>query len=305
MSIDVTGAYVYFVIPIFGGIPISQTTVSSLIVTIILCTLFIVLGRGLTKRPGKCQVLVEKGVTMMTNLTASAMGAHNVHWTPFMGCLFLCSICGSYIGLTGFLRSATADLNCTAVWALMVSFIIWFNNIKNDGIGKFLKNYVNPMNLISDLAQPLSMSFRHFSNISVGIIISTIMYAALTLASTIIIELVASAGWLTGGALIVAGLLMLLLLALPAKKRKKKWLSKTVISGVTLVVGLFGLLQSLNILSDIPVFTYGIPAVMSLYFDFFSGFIQALVFTLLSMVYIGNSLPGPETGSEVSVSKSN
>ena len=44
---------------------------------------------------------------------------------------------------------------------------------------------------------------------------------------------------------------------------------------------------------------------MSLYFDFFSGFIQALVFTLLSMVYIGNSLPGPETGSEVSVSKSN
>ena len=108
MSIDVTGAFVYFTIPIFGGIPITQTTVSSFIVTVLLCTAFVVLGKNITKRPSKRQVLVEKGVTMITNLTASAMGAHNVHWAPFMGCLFLCSICGSYIGLTGFFRSATA-----------------------------------------------------------------------------------------------------------------------------------------------------------------------------------------------------
>lgn len=294
MSIDVTGAFVYFTIPIFGGIPITQTTVSSFIVTVLLCIAFVVLGKNITKRPSKRQVLVEKGVTMITNLTASAMGAHNVHWAPFMGCLFLCSICGSYIGLTGFFRSATADINCTAVWALMVSFIIWFNNIKNDGIGKFLKNYVNPMNIISDLAQPLSMSFRHFSNVSVGGIISGIIYAALTLLSTIVIGLVSSAGWLMGSALILAGVLLYFFWA---RKKKKKNLMRIIISAVTFLIGLFGLLQSLNILSDVPVFTYGIPAVLSVYFDFFSGFIQALVFTLLSMVYIGGSLPGPEAES--------
>ena len=111
MSIDVTGAYVYFEIPILGGIPISQTAVSSFIVMILLCTAFVMLGKNIEKRPGKMQVLVEKAVTLITDLTASAMGKHNVHWTPFMGCLFLCSICGSYIGLTGFLRSSTADIN--------------------------------------------------------------------------------------------------------------------------------------------------------------------------------------------------
>ena len=300
MSIDVNGAFVYFVIPIFGGIPITQTTVSSLIVTILLCIAFITLGKNLTKRPGKRQVLVEKGVSMITNLTASAMGAHNVHWTPFMGCLFLCSICGSYIGLTGFLRSSTADLNCTATWALMVSFIIWFNNIKKDGIGKFLKNYVNPMNIISDLAQPLSMSFRHFSNVSVGGIISTIIYAALSLLSTIVIGLVSSAGWLMGSALMIAGGLLYFLWA-----KKSRKLMRIILSAVTFVIGLFGLLQSLNILSDIPIFTYGIPAVLSVYFDFFSGFIQALVFTLLSMVYIAGSLPEPQADSAEAVSKSN
>ena len=289
MSIDVTGAYVYFVIPILGGIPISQTVVSSTLVTVILCILFVVLGKKVEKRPGKVQVLVEKGVSMITNLTSSAMGAHNVHWTPFMGCLFLCSIFGSYIGLTGFLRSSTADVNCTAVWALMVSFIIWFNNIKHNGIGNFLKNYINPMNIISDLAQPLSMSFRHFSNVSVGGIIGGIIYAALTLLSTIVIQAVASAGWLTGSVLTVAGIVLFIFWA-----RKKKKVLPYIISVVSFVIGVFGLLEGFNILTDVPVFTYGIPAVMSVYFDFFSGFIQALVFTLLSMVYISGSLPGPE-----------
>ena len=289
MSIDVTGAYVYFVIPIFGGIPISQTTVSSFIVAVLLCTAFILLGRNLTKRPGKMQVLVEKGVGMITELTASAMGAHNIHWAPFMGCLFLCSLCGSYIGMTGFLRSATADLNCTATWALMVSFIIWFNTIKRDGIGKFLKNYLNPMNIVSDLAQPLSMSFRHFSNVSVGIIISTILYTALSLVSSLVLNFIASVGWLMAAALIVAGLLIFFLWA-----RRKKSIVGYILSVITFVIGVFGLLQAMGILTDVPIFTFGIPAVLSLYFDLFSGFIQALVFTLLSMVYIAGSLPEPE-----------
>lgn len=292
MSIEVTGAYVYFVIPIFGGIPITQTAVSSFVVTIILCTLFIVLGKKVEKRPGKMQVLVEKGVSMITNLTSSAMGAHNVHWTPFMGCLFLCSIFGSYIGLTGFLRSSTADINCTAVWALMVSFIIWFNNIKNNGIGNFLKNYINPMNLVGDLAQPLSMSFRHFSNVSVGGIISAIVYAALTVLSTVVVRAVASSGWLMGSVLIVAGIALFVFWA-----RKKKKVFPYIISVISFVIGVFGLLEGLNILKDVPIFTYGIPAVLSVYFDFFSGFIQALVFTLLSMVYIAGSLPEPEAAT--------
>ena len=288
MNIDVTGAYVYFEIPVFGGIPISQTTVSSFLVAVILCVAFILLGRNLQKKPGNMQVLVEKGVSMITNLTASAMGAHNIHWAPFMGCLFLCSICGSYIGMTGFFRSATADINCTATWALMVSFIIWFNNIKHNGIGKFLKNYLNPMNIISDISQPLSMSFRHFSNVSVGGIIGAILYGGLSILSSAVIGLVSSVGWMMALVLMVAGVLLFL------QARKKKKLLLYILAAVSGAVGIFGLLETLGILSGVPIFTLGIPAVLSVYFDLFSGFIQALVFTLLSMVYIAGSLPEPE-----------
>ena len=138
MNMSVDGAFIYFTIPIFGGINITQTAVSHLIVTIFLCTACVLLGKNLQKRPGKMQVMVEKGVTMLQNMVVESMGAHNVHWTPFIGTIFLSSICGSLIGLTGFLRSSTADLSCTLVWALMVSVIIWYNNINPQAVKNIL-----------------------------------------------------------------------------------------------------------------------------------------------------------------------
>ena len=80
MELQVNGAFVYFEIPIFGGIPVTQTMVSFLVVTIALCWASIVLGRGLKKRPDGRQVLVEKGVMMLHNMVVETMGAHNAHW---------------------------------------------------------------------------------------------------------------------------------------------------------------------------------------------------------------------------------
>ena len=144
-SLNVSGAFVYFVIPILGGIPITQTTVSSLIVTIILIVLSIRLGRNLQKRPTGMQVLVEKGVSMLYRMVAETMGEHNLYWTPFIGTIFLSSILGSLIGMTGFLRSMTADLSCTLVWAVLVSLLIWYNNIKNNGFIGWLKGFTEPI----------------------------------------------------------------------------------------------------------------------------------------------------------------
>ena len=158
MNLSVDGAFIYFTIPIFGGIHITQTTVSHLIVTIFLCTLSIVLGKRLKKHPDGLQVMVEKGVMMLQGMVVESMGPHNVHWTPFIGTIFLSSLCGSFIGLTGFFRSSTADLSCTLVWALMVSVIIWYNNIKNNGFVGWLKGFtepivvMTPMNIIGEIA---------------------------------------------------------------------------------------------------------------------------------------------------------
>jgi len=294
MNVSVDGAFVYFTIPILGGIPITQTTVSSLLVSVLLIVASIKLGKNLQKRPTGIQVLVEKGVSMIYNLTTSAMGEHNAHWAPFMGTIFLCSICGSLIGLTGFLRSATADLSCTLVWSIMVSVIIWYNSIKANGFVGWLKGFtepvvvMTPMNIISEIAQPISMAFRHFGNVAGGGVITSIIYTAFALLSSLVLNAVASVGWLMGAVLMAVGVILFLL------GMKKNKLVLKILAIVSFVIGLFGLLQALDILSGVPILSFGIPAVLSCYFDIFSGFVQALVFTLLSMVYISGSLPGPE-----------
>ena len=289
MNVNVTGAFVYFEIPIFGGIPITQTTVSAFLVTVLLCAAFIYLGSNLKKRPDGKQVLVEKGVTMLHNMLCDTMGAHNAHYLPLIGTIFLSSIFSSLIGLTGFLRSATADLSVPLVWALIVSVIIWRNNIKKDGIGNFLKNYINPMNIVSDVAQPASMALRHFGNVAGGGVITSILYAALSMVSALVMNAISASGWAVGLLMMAFGAVLFVF------GRKKSKLALKILAIAVFALGLFGLLQALGILSGVPLFAFGIPAVLSLYFDLFSGFVQALVFTLLSMVYISSSCPEPET----------
>ena len=292
MNLEVTGAFVYFTIPIFGGIPITQTTVSSFVVTAILIFASLYFGKKLCKRPTRAQVLVEKGVSMIYNLTTSVMGEHNAHWAPFMGTIFLSSICGSLIGLTGFLRSTTADLSCVLVWSVMVSVIIWYNNIKHNGFLGWLKGFtepiavMTPMNVVSEIAQPFSMAFRHFGNVAGGGVISSIIYGAFGLLSAAVLNAIAGVGWLMGAGLMLVGIGLFIVF------RKKKAI--LILSIPCFVIGVFGLLQALGILSGVPILAFGVPAVLSCYFDLFSGFIQALVFTLLTMVYISGSLPGPE-----------
>ena len=288
MNVSVTGAFVYFEIPIFGGIPITQTTLSGLLVTVLLCSAFIYLGKNLKKRPDGKQVLVEKGVMMLYNMLCDTMGPHNAHYLPLIGTIFLSSICSSLIGMTGFLRSATADLSVPLVWAITVSVIIWRNTIKKDGIGSFLKNYLNPMNLVSDVAQPASMALRHFGNVAGGGVITSILYTALSLASALVMNAISSSGWAIGALMMAAGVALFVL------GMKKGKLALKILAGVLFALGLFGLLQALDVLSGVPLLAFGIPAVLSLYFDLFSGFVQALVFTLLSMVYLASSCPEPE-----------
>ncbi len=298
MSVNVTGPFIYFTIPIFGGIPITQTTVSSFLITVTLIILAVWLGKNIKKRPDGKQVLVEKGVMMMHNMVIDTMGAHNAHWTPFIITLFVSSICGSLIGMTGFLRSTTADLSTTLTWAIMVSVIIWYNNIKNNGFVSWLKGFtepvvvMTPMNIVSELAQPVSMAFRHFGNVAGGGVITSILYTALAGASAALLNLIASSGWAISVVLLV---LCVGFLILWSRKKKTAMLVWSIVLGI---FGLFGLLQALGILKDIPLLQFGIPAVLSVYFDLFSGFVQALVFSLLTMVYVAGSCPDPNAPAE-------
>ena len=293
MNVSVEGAYIYFQIPIFGGINVTQTMLSVLLVTLILGVGGWLLGRDLKKRPGKLQVITEKGVGILQDLVTSTMGEHNIGWTPYIGTIFLSSILGSYIGLTGFIRSSTADLNVPLTWAIMTTAIIWYQSIKRNGFLNWLKGFtepiavMTPMNIVSEIAQPISLACRHFGNVAGGGVISSILYTALGLLSSVVIGLIS-------GTIIVPVVVMVLgaVLVVWSKKTGKK--AALILGIVFAVVGLLGILEKTGILTGVPIFQFGIPAVLSIYFDLFSGFVQAFVFSLLSMVYIGAACPPKE-----------
>lgn len=292
-NVSVNGAYIYFTIPIFGGINITQTTVSVFLVTLILSLAGYFLGKNLKKRPGKLQVLTEKGVMMLHNLVCDTMGRHNAHWTPYIGTIFLSSLLGSFIGLTGFLRSSTADLSVPLTWGIMTSVIIWYQSIKHNGFWNWLKGFtepiivMTPMNIISEIAQPVSMAFRHFGNVAGGGVITSILYTALGVASSLLIGLVSQT-------IVVPAVILLLGILMILRGRKSQKKTPVIFGIIFAVIGIIGVLQYTNILADVPILQLGIPAVLSVYFDIFSGFIQAFVFSLLSMVYISGACPAPE-----------
>lgn len=292
-NVSVNGAYIYFTIPIFGGINITQTTLSVFLVTLILSLAGYFLGKNLKKRPGKLQVLTEKGIMVLHNLVCDTMGKHNAHWTPYIGTIFLSSLLGSFIGLTGFLRSSTADLSVPLTWGIMTSVIIWYQSIKHNGFLNWLKGFtepifvMTPMNIISEIAQPISMAFRHFGNVAGGGVITSILYTALGAASSLLIGLI-SQTVIMPVVLLVLGVLLILWW------RKNKKAARLIFGIVFSMIGVVGILQYTGLLENIPILQLGIPAVLSVYFDVFSGFIQAFVFSLLSMVYISAACPAPE-----------
>ena len=253
MKLDVRGPKVYVRITElfekFGGIFgnfVTQTTVTLTVVTLLLITLAFFATRKLTKRPGRFQVIVEKLVSMLYDLVEGTMGKHNLKFAPYIGTLFLSSIFGTLIGMTQIFRSSTADLSVTLAWALVTSVMVWYHNIKHNGFLGWLKGFtepivvMTPMNIVSEIAQPVSMAFRHFGNVAGGSVLTALIYSALGLLSNAVF------GWLP------------------------------------------------EFIATIPFFQVGIPAFLSVYFDLFSGFVQALVFSLLTMVYVGGACPPPE-----------
>ncbi|MBR4204806.1 MAG: F0F1 ATP synthase subunit A [Clostridia bacterium] len=240
-NLNITGAKIYFNIPIFGGIPVTETQVNSLLVILGVFLLCLFLTRGMkTRAISKRQVAAEWIVEQVTKLVRENMGEGFLPYSPFICAVLALSALSSLISLIG-LYPPTADLNTIAGWSILVFGLITFYKIKTNGFFGYLKGYTEPIkiftpfNILSELGTPISMTFRHFGNIVSGVVISTLVYAGLASVSTLLL------GWLPG------------------------------------------------LLGKIPFLQVGLPAVLSIYFDVFSSCMQAFIFAMLTMLYIGNA----------------
>ncbi|MDY3225096.1 MAG: FoF1 ATP synthase subunit a [Candidatus Faecousia sp.] len=286
MEVSINGAKILATfenVPIFGTVQITQTLVVSWLVLIIISALCIWLGSGL-KVTGisRKQAVAEMIYTSLVNFVRGNMGSEFDRYIPLVGAIFVTSVVSNLISLVG-IWSPTADLMTELAWALVVFVLITYHKIKASGIGGYLKGFLEPIfvllpiNIMSECFTPVSMACRHFGNILSGSVIGTLIYAALTAANNALFHVLGSSLYvglvmaIVGAVLIVTG----------RKSRKKPVF---ILGIVAAVLGVLGMLTRLG--ATFPWLTVGIPAIPSLYFDWFGGCIQAFIFCTLTTLFI-------------------
>ena len=286
MEVSINGARILATfenVPIFGKVQITQTLAVAWLVMIIISALCIWLGSNL-KVTGisRKQAVAEMIYTSLVNFVRGNMGPEFDRYIPLVGTIFVTSIISNLISLLG-IWSPTADLMTELAWGLVVFVLITYHKIKASGIGGYLKGFLEPIfillpiNIMSECFTPVSMACRHFGNILSGTVIGTLIYAALTAANTALFHILGSNLYVgivvavVGAALIVMG-------------RKKDKKLPFVVGIIAAVLGVLGLITALG--ATFPWLTIGIPAIPSLYFDWFGGCIQAFIFCTLTTLFI-------------------
>lgn len=286
MAISINGAKILATfenVPLFGTVQITQTLTASWLVMLIISALCIWLGSGLrVTNISRKQAVAELAVTSLLKFVRGNMGTGFDHYIPLIGTIFITSVVSNLISLIG-VWSPTADLMTELAWALVVFVLITYHKIKSAGILSYLKGFLDPVfilapiNVLSECFTPVSMACRHFGNIISGTVIGTLIYASLTTANNALFGFLGSSLYAGIALVILGGILMGLGLS---RKKKRMWIP----GGIAAVLGVLALLTNLG--ADYPWLTIGIPAIPSLYFDWFGGCIQAFIFCTLTTLFI-------------------
>ena len=292
MDISINGARIIAEItgvPLLGTVQITTTLVISWLVMLLISGTCIFLTSGL-KVTGitRKQAIAEMGYEAIVNFVRNNMGTEFDHYIPLVCTIFLSSVVSNLICVLGF-WSPTADLMTELAWALVVFVLITYHKIKASGIGGYLKGFLDPVfvlapiNVMAECFTPVSMACRHFGNILSGTVISTLIYGALTVGSSVLFGAL-------GSSLVVAILVAVIGAALFFVGKK---ISKNLYKVLGIVMGVLGILAALNNIGlDYPWLTIGIPAVFGAYFDWFGGCIQAFIFCTLTTLFIKQAADG-------------
>lgn len=181
MNIDVS-----FTIPIFGGIPVTESVVLSWGIMAVLVLGSMVLVRNLQVVPGKKQLVLEIVVGGLWNFFGDLLGEEGKRYTPYLATVALYIALCNLAGLVN-LVPPTKDLNVTAALAIMSIVLIEYAGIHQKGVGGWLKSFTQPMALITPLnimeifIRPLSLCMRLFGNMLGGFVVMEMIKMALPL----------------------------------------------------------------------------------------------------------------------------
>ena len=136
--------------------------------------------RGLKLVPSGWQNVVEIVVQWLNSQTGETIGRRGYLAAPFLISLFLFLLVSNWLGLFPGMTSPTNDLNTTLGLALLVVVMLHILGLFYKGFG-YIKHFFQPIapfviiNLIEEIAKPITLAFRLFGNILAGEILIIIL----------------------------------------------------------------------------------------------------------------------------------
>jgi F-type H+-transporting ATPase subunit a len=172
--------------PIFRlpGIP-DHVTYTWLAMLILTAVAFFA-SRNLQLVPRGVQNVMEVVIEQFTQLIDDVMGHEGRRYLPLIASLGLFILVGNLVGLVPGFAGPTANLNTTAACALIVFVAYHVIGIRKQGFVNYLKHFCGPVpwlaplmfpiELVSHLARPLSLSLRLFGNMFGGHVLLAIIF---------------------------------------------------------------------------------------------------------------------------------
>lgn len=161
------------------GRPWTNFIVMQILVAAIIVVLFAVLRPRLSMdHPGKTQHIFEAVYTFLRGEASDSIGHDGPKFLPFLGTLFFFILFSNLIGIIPGFESPTMNPSVPCGCALLVFVFYNFMGFKQQGIFGYMAHFAGPIwwlaplmipiELVSHMARPLSLTIRLFANMLAG-----------------------------------------------------------------------------------------------------------------------------------------
>lgn len=167
---------------------ITTTHICMLIVLLVIIGFCIAANRVVkhaSEVPGGFQNVAELIVEKLDGMVEGVMGKNAPAFANYIGTIFIFIFLSNISGLFG-LRPPTADYGVTLPLGVMTFATIHFNKFKHQKVKGVIKGLCEPwvfwapINIIGDVAVPISLSLRLFANVLSGTVMMALVYALLS-----------------------------------------------------------------------------------------------------------------------------
>jgi F-type H+-transporting ATPase subunit a len=166
-----------------GPIQVTSTIINTWVLMAILGIGSYFIGRSLKVRPGGFQNAIEWLIEAIKSIITKNIETKDTNmFLPIVATFTIFIGAANLLGLIPGLKSPIPDINTPLAMALIVFISVPYFGIRSQGLGGYLKHYVQPIFLMlpieisSEIARTFSLTFRLFGNIMGEEIIIAILF---------------------------------------------------------------------------------------------------------------------------------